>query len=366
MAYEESYEDILERCLDRVSDTVDKREGSVIYDAIAPCALEICQLRIQLDEVENNSFGDTADREHLIRRAREQGVIPKEASASVLKGVSEPALTGVEIGTRFSLDDLTYYVSKEDGDGIYELTCETVGVEGNRHFGVLTPVEYVEGLGTMTITEVLIPGEDEEDTELFRERYYETFDDKAYGGNCTDYIQKTMSISGVGACKVTPVWNGGGTVLLTILGSDYNKATDTLIGAVQETIDPTKDASGIGVAPIGHVVTVQTAKEVQINVSTSLTFQEGYTFESLRTSIEDTISNYLAEIRQSWGKSQSSVIKVKELNKYASVVRISQIETRLLNLTGIIDIAGTTINDGTGNLALSDYEIPVMGVVTNA
>ena len=40
--YEEmTFEAILERMLNRIPDSLDKREGSVIYDAIAPAALEI-------------------------------------------------------------------------------------------------------------------------------------------------------------------------------------------------------------------------------------------------------------------------------------------------------------------------------------
>ena len=39
---------------------------------------------------------------------------------------------------------------------------------------------------------------------------------KSYGGNVTDYLTKTNSIAGVGSTKVTPIWDGGGTVKLTI------------------------------------------------------------------------------------------------------------------------------------------------------
>lgn len=366
MAYEETYEDILERCLDRAPDSLDKREGSVIYDAIAPCALEICQLRIQLDEVENNSFADTADRDHLIRRAAEQSIIPQAASPAVLKGVTEPLFDLVPVGTRFSLDDLNYVVTKVNGDGIYELTCETAGVEGNQHTGVLTPIEYVDGLGTMTLTEVLIPGEDDEDTEDFRARYLSTFDDKAFGGNCTEYIQRTNAISGVGSTKVTPVWNGGGTVKLTILDSNYDPATATLVSTVQEAIDPTQDGHGVGIAPIGHVVTVETANAVAIDIGTSITFQDGYTFDSMKSQIEDAIKAYLLEIRKAWANGDASVVDIENPEKHASVVRISQIENRILNLTGVVDITGTQINGAEGNLTLSDYDVPVMGVITNA
>ena len=101
---------------------------------------------------------------------------------------------------------------------------------------------------------MLIPGEDEEDTEIFRKRYFDSFDSKAYGGNVEDYLRKTNSIPGVGCTKVTPVWDGDKTVKLTILDANFDRANDTLIEYVQDIIDPTMDATGIGIAPIGHIV----------------------------------------------------------------------------------------------------------------
>ena len=62
-----TYEEILERMLDRVAADVDKREGSIIYDALAPCAAELAQLYIQLEQFLNECFADTAGREYLIK-----------------------------------------------------------------------------------------------------------------------------------------------------------------------------------------------------------------------------------------------------------------------------------------------------------
>ena len=38
-----TYEELLQAMLDRVPSDVDKREGSVIYDALAPCAYFLAQ-----------------------------------------------------------------------------------------------------------------------------------------------------------------------------------------------------------------------------------------------------------------------------------------------------------------------------------
>jgi uncharacterized phage protein gp47/JayE len=216
----------------------------------------------------------------------------------------------------------------------------------------MIPIEYINGLQTAQLTELLIPGEDEEDTESLRTRYFSSFDTKAYGGNKKDYVEKTNSIAGVGSTKVTPIWNGGGTVKLTILNSNFDKASSTLINTVQNEIDPTQDGQGLGVAPIGHIVTVDTVEEITVNVSSTITFDDGYSFAGLKTQIEQIISNYLLDLRKDWS------------NQTNLVVRIAQIETKILGIQGVIDIANTKINGLTSNLLLTQYQVPVMGGVT--
>lgn len=46
-----TYEEILQRCLDRISNTIDKRQGSIIYDALAPCCVELAQMYIELSGI---------------------------------------------------------------------------------------------------------------------------------------------------------------------------------------------------------------------------------------------------------------------------------------------------------------------------
>ena len=348
-----TYEEILQRMLDRIPDTVDKREGSIIYDALAPAAVELQNMYIEFDVILKETFAETASRDYLILRAAERGITPYAASKAVLKAESEPSALEIPIGSRFSLNDLNYIVTEKIQSGQYKVQCETAGECGNQYFGNMIPINYIDGLESIELTELLIPGEDEESDASIRERYFDTFDTSPFGGNVEDYIQKTNAISGVGSTKVTPVWNGGGTVLLTILNSQYSKASSTLVQDVQDAIDPSPQGQGNGIAPIGHTVTVRTADNVTINISTSITCQEGYTFDGLKPQIEAAMEAYLLEIRTAWADESSSV------------VRISQIETRILNITGIIDVTNTKINSVASNLALGVYEIPVLGVITN-
>lgn len=353
MAYEDiTYEVILQRMLDRVPNNMDKREGSIIFDALAPAAVELQLMYIELDTILKETFADTAQRDYLVRRAAERGIEPYEATYATLKGIFTPSSLEIPIGSRFSCNELNYVITSKIQDGEYQLQCETLGVDGNANFGDLIPIDYIQGLETAKLTELLIPGEDEEDVESLRERYFASFETKPYGGNKKDYIQKTNAIAGVGSTKVTPIWQGGGTVLLTILNSEYDKASNTLIKAVQEEIDPTQDGTGMGIAPIGHIVTVNTVEEVPINVKATFGFNEGYSFNSLKTTIQNVISEYLLDLRKNWA------------NQTSTIVRISQIETKILQIEGIVDIQNTKINGSASNLTLTEYQVPTFGGVS--
>lgn len=393
-----TYEVILQRMLDRVSNKLDKRPGAVIWDTHSPTAIEFQVLYIELDQIYKETFGDTASREYLIKRAKERGLSPYPASCAVLRGEFTPSTIDV-LGKRFNRDKLNFIVTAKISDGVYQVTCETAGEVGNQYLGSLIPIDYIDGLETAALTEVLIPGEDEEGTEEFRTRYYNSFNDLAFGGNLTDYKNKVKALSGVGDVKVTRVWNSdihpadmipssavqewytsyirgvtdpevrtwlqtvyaaalnkkltvGGTVKLTIIASDYGVATETLVDAVQTAIDPEQNAGeGLGLAPIGHVVNVVSVNAVDINITTHITFGNDYSWDTLENPVKNAIAAYLLTLRQSWADEDNTI------------VRIAQIENHIMGIPGIIDITGTTINGVEENLTLGRDEIPVLGTV---
>lgn len=394
-----TYDVILERMLDRVSDKLDKRESSLIWDTHSSTAIELQILYIELDTLIANSYGDTAAREFLTLLCKDRGITPEAATNAILKGVFTPATVNVT-GQRFNIGNMNYVVTEMITPGTYQVTCETPGIIGNQYLGQMIPMEYIDGLETAELTELLIPGEDEEDTEVLRQRYFDSFSEQSFGGNRADYLSKVKGIDGVGNVKVTRIWNGdirpadmipttkiktwyegiidtldadvatwlsavymasyekkltvGGTVLVTIVDSDdFGEASTTLIDKVQETLDPVQNSGeGYGLAPIGHVVNVKSASAVSIFVITTITFDEGYGWSNLRTSITEAVDMYLLELRQKWADNSSTVI------------RVSQIESRILAVKGVADIANTEINGSANNLTLTKYQIPVLGGVS--
>ncbi len=393
-----TYEKLLERMLGRVSDKLDKRPSALIYDTHSATAVELQNLYIELEYLIRNSYGDTAAREYLILLCKDRGIVPKPATHALLEGTFTPININVA-GQRFNVGDINYVVTEQTGPGVYQVKCERAGSIGNEYLGDMIPVEYIKGLQTASLSRLLVPGEDEEDTEELRQRYFLSFRDRSFGGNRADYLGKVSQMEGVGGCKVTRVWNGdfrpaemypseavenwynsvigtlegdaaawlsavygaasakkltvGGSVLVTVVNSfDYADVSDTLKEKIQTELDPERNTGeGYGLAPIGHVVRVESATPVPICVSTRITFEAGYGWNMLDSLIQEAVSDYLLELRKEWADSDTLV------------VRISRIEAKILAIQGVADIAGTTLNGMEENVVFGKYEIPVSGGV---
>ena len=354
---------IVKRMLGNAPASVDKREGSILYDAAMPAAIEMALLYAMADYFLKNTFGDTAERVFLVERAKERGLSPKAATFATVKGVFTPSALSVPIGTRFSYDDVNYIVREQIKPGEYLLTCENVGTVGNKPAGKLLPIDYVPGLETARVSEVIIPGEDEEETEPFRRRYLASFDSQAYGGNIADYRQKINAIPGVGGVKVYPVWNGGGTVRIVFMTSEFKPPASELVAKVQTAIDPEKNhGEGVGIAPIGHVVTVEGAKNAAVRIGLRLSFAAGGAYAAYQKQVEGTIDAYFLELNKGWQGTQAA--EIDHVSNTGIVIRISQMESRLLAIPGIEDVQHTTLDGSEENLMLGLDDLAVRGEVT--
>lgn len=236
----------------------------------------------------------------------------------------------------------------------YKMVCETSGSLPNYYVGSLTPIEYIENLKTSELLEILVPGEDDEDTEVFRQRYLNSFNSQAFGGNIADYKQKVKALDGVGGVKVYRAKYGAGTVGITFSDSENKIPSAVLVNIIQSAVDPVVNAGeGLGIAPIDHRVTVSGVSGKSLAISTKITYAEGWSFTDAKPYIEQALDDYFNELNSSW-EANSSLI-----------VRISQIESRILDLAAVLDITGTTIDGSAQNCVLASDEIAVRGSVTD-
>lgn len=345
-------EQLLDEALKMVKSGIDKREGSIIWDALSPHTIQLYELYFSMDGMLREMFGDTASREFLIRLARDRGITPYPAKKAIRKGEFNK---DVPIGSRFNLETLNYTVTERISAGVFKLECETAGEVGNSLFGTLIPIEYMDGLTTAELTEVLIPGEDEEETESLRKRYLDSYEALAYGGNRKDYMEKVHELQGVGGVKGYRVREGIYNVKLVILDATYKPPSLALLDALQTAIDPvTNQGEGLGIAPIGHTVLVTGVNNViaDINFPTIL-YADGYDWEDVELDVQQMVDSYFLELKKTWQDNSQLV------------VRIVQLESKMLEIPGIIDVQDTTINGIAENLVLDSDSIPKRGEITN-
>lgn len=349
-----SYEELMEEKLNRIEDKRDKRQGSLIFDALAPNAAETATFYADLDMLEDRTFADTATGDDLTRRAAERGISRKPAVKATFYGrfLNEAGEEyPVKAGTRFFLEEFYYVVLSGEADGRYVLECETAGACGNDYLGNLLPLENMDGLATAILEELRTDGEDEEGDEELRKRYFASFDADAFGGNIADYRRRVSALQNVGGVKVYPAWNGGGTVKLVIIDQGWRTPTETELTALQREIDPEGRGDGYGIAPIGHQVTVKGVTEVACSITMSISLAEDAVRETVLADIRSRFETYFEELRKSWADSTSLT------------VRISHLESRALEAEGVVDIGNCTINGNGGNAVLQADEIPILGEI---
>ena len=156
-----TYEAILQDMLNRVTSDVDKREGSIIYDALAPCAYYLADQYFRLDNFLDLLFADTAVGEYLDRCVGPATYAVRKVTAS----------GEIPIGSVWGIKEVTYIIQSELSPNQYRAVCGVAGVIGNQHSGALTLVSGSTS-ETAELTDILEAGADEESDELLRARYY--------------------------------------------------------------------------------------------------------------------------------------------------------------------------------------------------
>lgn len=354
-----------------IKDTVDKREGSIVYDSVASCARMLEKGFAELRQTYRDTFAQTSAGDSLSLRAEENGVQRSKATKAVRKGVftgNDDVPYSLPMGARFTAmgeQAVNYTVIEELMPGTYKLQCEEAGAIGNAYLGDLLPIEPRNGLKTADLTDILIPGKEAENDEELRTRFFAEKNSKKFGGNIDQYREWTMEQDGVGDCQIYPVWDGGGTVKVSFVDSRYRAASREHVETIQRLLDPTMDGQGLGFAPIDHVVTVTTPAEKTVDISATVQIANGFTLDQLRPLITAEIETYFEDCRRGWGKPATA-----DENTYALLTFRSQISAAILRVAGVMNVADLTLNGADADVECREdaqrQELPVLGVVNLA
>jgi uncharacterized phage protein gp47/JayE len=339
---------ILQRMLDASPTDVDKRQGAPTYDLTSPAAIEIALAYTELDNVLNFGFVDTTYGPFLDSAGSEYGVTRKAAvKATGSLTFSGPNTTVIPLGTQVSTGGASpiYFVTTVattiiSGSISVASAALVAGADGNVSAGLIaTMTGDLVGVVTVTNAANFEGGTDTETDDDYRERILDRAQRPATSGNANQYRQWALEVAGVSDAKVYPVWSGAGTVKVVLLDTDKTAPSPTVVTSTATYIET--------VRPIGATVTVEGASEVAINVSVDITLASGAILSEVTTEIETGVIAYL-----------------KTIAFVDPSVRYTQIANVILDAEGVIDYTSLTVNSGTGNVAIADGSVAIIGTVT--
>lgn len=365
------YDYFLEKMLDQVPENIDKREGSIIYDGLAPAAMICAEQSLELANIIRQTYIKTAQGEFLDYRAVEHGTNRFLATQTEVRAIFQDQdgkpINNVVIGDRFASigeQPIFYTVTKINDDLSGELIADEAGTAPNSYLGQILPVTSNDALYWAEIKEVTIPARDAENDEHLRARILNANSWIAYGGNVSDYLDMMNKIHEVGATQVYPTWQGPGTVKLVIIDNDYKPASNTLIKKVKEEIDPEdKTTQGYGLAPIDHRVTVVAPEILNVNIEATVIVGADANLETVKNEIKKTLEDFFNGLRQTW-----STIDSTQGRGYSMVIYRSKILSRIMMVEGVANSSMPKLNGKDEDIALvfnnEVSQLPILGEVT--
>lgn len=364
------YEYWLDLMLDNVPDDIDQREGSIVYDAIAPAAMVMAQQSLSMANIIKQTYIKTAQGQFLDYRAAEHGTAryaatQTEVKAKFLDSDGKP-INNVQIGDQFASIGETpifYTVQQVNEDLTAEMTADEHGTASNGYIGQVLPVTSNDVLNWAEITEIVAPARDEETDDHLRDRLLRSDDWIAYGGNITDYLAMLSKIKEVGAGQVYPVWNGAGTVKLVIVDNNLMPASDSLVKKVKDIIDPVDgEGEGYGLAPIDHQVTVVAPTPLTVNVTATVNIDGVHGVDIVKSKVKSSIEEYFKLLRQTW-----NTVDPKTGRGYSQTIYKSKVLSQIMMIDGVINSSVPTLNGADQDIVLTFNnqisQLPVLGEV---
>lgn len=331
----ESQEDILKRLQLNAGSQVSSFEGTFAYDVLASNSIEFAKQEVEREEMYKAAFAETASGDYLTLIAEDHGVTRKEATAAVgnvvVKGngtIPVGTLFQTESGISFTTTTTTTAVKNE---ATIPVQCTEAGTVGNVGANTVTVIPMsIPGITSVTNIEPMTDGFDQESDDDLYERFHFHVTQPAISGNCNDYIEWASSIAGVGHVKVLPIWNGPGTVKVLVTDANREPASPALLNKVITYIE--------SVRPIGPEVTVVAPSLFDLAIKLTVTSGDGDA-----DYIKTMLNKYFVS-RNFTGTTIS----------YAKVGNMILTDDK----TGVDDYSGLLINDATGNISVTDDQIP--------
>ena len=373
---------LLNTALNEVPDDVDKREGAIIYDALSICCDKLADTFMELKKIVEQGYIITATDDTAVDyRVAERGIYRYEATQAQRLGTftySDDTPANIQIGALFSTIDenkenvvnyevvAPYIVDDIIIPGSYVLVCKTPGTVGNSYFGEILPLSDMDTLGSATLTTVLVPARDVEETEDVKKRYFATFNLEAFGGNIADYKKYMENFTGVGQTQIYPRVETDFNIILSCVDPTNQPISTEYQNTIKAELDPENyynngnntSGMGLGVVPIGHKVVVTAPQTSDINVSLKVIIGQSAHLPTVIDNIETNLQNYITQVQDSWADGDGD---------YKTVIYYNQILATAISAEGVTNITECLVNGETQDITLEQNRtiqyIPKLGTV---
>lgn len=351
------FDDAVEIMRDALATPQSKNEGTFSMFNIRSVAQNHAIISNNVEIVNDNWSLDTAAGIYLDEKAKDYGMTRHYAQYATglvtftgTDGTTIPGGTivaALDYGVRFVTQESTII---SQGTATVAATCLVTGPVGNVPEDSVTQIaDQLQGVTSVNNEAAFSGGVDREDDDNSRMRIYFKIRYPATSGNVYHYQQWATEVSGVGAVKVFPLWDGPGTVKVSVLDANGDPANEDLIDDVQAYIDPTPQQTGEGQAPVGALVTVTTATAKPVNVSATVTLGSTGNLETVKAGFTEALKAYFQQIAYDGETVSVSPARVGNL---------------LFAVQGVVDYANLTLNGGTAAVTIGEEEVLQVGTIT--
>lgn len=321
------------------------QSGSFANTIVSAAAFEIWQCYMAMNALEPMFFVDETSGIYIDKKCAEYGITRKAGvKAKVVLTFTGNNGATVPAGSSFlTAEGLTFITDTKatiaGGVASVAATAAEVGSKYNVDANtIVSSAIIIGGLDSTTNEAPAVGGIDAESDEALCTRLYSYLRTTPTSGNVYNYQTWALTITGVGAVKVMPLWAGAGTVKVILAGSDGKAVSEDIVDAAAEHIESER--------PIGADVTVESAEELQINISATVIVEKSTTKQIVKDLFAAALKDYL-----------------REQIFTSSIVNYNRITYLLLSIPGVADYSGLTINGGTENVPVGDTQIPVPGTL---
>nr|DAG13201.1 MAG TPA: Baseplate J like protein [Caudoviricetes sp.] len=190
-------------------------------------------------------------------------------------------------------------------------------------------------------------GNDPEEDSALCARVDEARKRPATSGNGWDYRRWALGVDGVGEVKVVELWDGPGTVGLTLVDSRFSAVTEKIRAAVEQAVAEKK--------PIGASPTVVSAKAIDISITACVALI-GTTAPQVQKELERRIREHLQQLI----RHKYQIICYGPEEDKPFTLLYNRVLSILLTIEGVDNFKILNVNQQTEDITIPADSVPVL------